>query len=403
MPAPDIELTKLVTLKDFYTLMQATRDVRFAAVQCIFEGRAVPEDVAASLTNALNSLEAVPEQDGKRILSLDGQRTISLDMDYEINETRKDIHYLELGENSFLRMLDTMHENFDAHVAEGRKCIGSRHVNCFITDRDGTVNNYCGRYRSSVQSIYNAVMLTRFAKTKTDNAVILTSAPLADIGLVDISVAPERVMYYAGSKGRECLDLEGRVRTYPIEAEKQELLERLNTRLAALLAEPEYEKFSLIGSGLQFKFGQTTVARQDISTSVPPEESKAFLATLANLVEELDPAHEHLRIEDTGLDVEIILTIDTGESGTKDFDKGDGVNFLNTEFEFEMFHGPNLICGDTGSDVPMLEAAMAMNKDTLAAFVTRNDDLARRVRGICPNALIIPEPDMLVTILGTLP
>ncbi len=403
MSAPDIAPTELVTLKDFYSLMHATRDVRFEAVQCIFENRTIPENVTVSLTNALQALESVPEKDGKRVLSLDGERAITLDMDYEINETRKDIHYLELGEDSFLRMLANMHEGFDDHVAEGIKLFDSRNINCFITDRDGTVNNYCGRYRSSVQSIYNAVMLTRFAQHKTTKAVILTSAPLADIGLVDISVNPERVMYYAGSKGRECLDLEGRVRTYPIEPHKQQLLDRLNKCLSALLAEPENEKFSLIGSGLQFKFGQTTVARQDISNSVSKEDSLTFLATLESIVSELDPDRNQLRIEDTGLDVEIILTIETGGSKAKDFDKGDGVNFLNTEFGFNMFHGPNLICGDTGSDVPMLEAAMDMNRDTITAFVTRNDDLMRRVRGICPNALIVPEPDMLVTILGTLP
>lgn len=403
MSAPENKRTELVTLKDFYSLMHATREVRMSVVKSIVSDEPLPGNAIAALSNALESLLAVPRQEEKYALSLDGSRTITLDLDYEINELRKDIHFLEKGEESFLHMLEELHTDFAHHVHQGHTLLDSKHINCFITDRDGTINNYCGRYRSSVQSIYNAVLLTRFAMNKTDNAVILTSAPLADIGLVDISVNPERVMYYAGSKGRECLDLEGRIRTYPIEPSKQEILTRLNKRLSTLLAEPSYEKFSLIGSGLQFKFGQTTVARQDISKSVGADESEAFLKKLTDIAAELDPNETELRIEDTGLDVEIILTIDTEASGTKDFDKGDGVTFLNREFEFEMFHGLNLICGDTGSDVPMLEAAMAMSKDTLGIFVTRDEALANRVRGVCPDALIVPEPDMLVTILGTLP
>ncbi|WP_147822168.1 trehalose 6-phosphate synthase [Salidesulfovibrio onnuriiensis] len=400
--AKAIQQTELVTLKDFYQLMEATREVRFEATKMISAGEAPAGDTVLSLKNALSSLEAVAQAGGKRVLSLDGSRKIELDLDYEINETRKDIFFLENGEKTFMGYLADLHPEFEEHVARGRNYLGGREINCFITDRDGTVNNYCGRYRSSIQSIYNAVLLTRFAQSSAANSVILTSAPLANIGLVDISVAPERVMYYAGSKGRECIDLEGRRRAFPVEKEKQALLDKLNAVLSGLVKMPEYEKYSLIGSGLQFKFGQTTIARQDISKSVDEQESRDFLRRLGEVVADLDPDGTNFRIEDTGLDVEIILTIESGDEGPKDFDKGDGVRFLNTEFNFGMFHGPNLICGDTGSDVPMLEAAMEMSKETKSIFVTSKDELATRVKGVCPDALIVPEPDMLVTILGTL-
>ena len=67
-----------------------------------------------------------------------------------------------------------------------------------------------------------------------------------------------------------------------------------------------------------------------------------------------------------------------------------------------MFRGPHLICGDTGSDVPMLEVALEMASETKAIYVTENDELVKRIKGVSPDALIVPEPDMLVTILGTL-
>jgi hypothetical protein len=396
----DIRQTELKTLKDFYALMGATRQVRSQAVGAILNGGEIAGGDISSLSNALASLEEVAQVDGKRVLSLDGERTIELEMDYEINELHKDIFYLEEGEETFLEMLGDLYPDFDEKVAAGRDLLKGLDLNCMVTDRDGTINNYCARYLTSIQSIYNAVFLSRFALNKVQRPVILTSAPLD--GLIQISVNPEGKIYYAASKGRECLDLEGRTRRLPISEDKQEAIDALNGRLETLLAQPDYEKFTLIGSGLQFKFGQSTVARQDIGKSIEADESEAFFKILEGMVAELDPGEKNFRIEDTGLDVEIILTIETEGEGLKDFDKGDGVKYLNDELVLDMFRGPHLICGDTGSDVPMLEAALDLTPEARAIYVTKNADLAKRVTGLTSNAHIVPEPDMLVAIMGTL-
>ncbi|MCJ2164837.1 MULTISPECIES: trehalose 6-phosphate synthase [unclassified Pseudodesulfovibrio] len=395
-----IQPVELKTLKDFYSLMAASRVVRCKAVAALLNGGTVSDDDVVSLTNVLSSLEDVPEADGRKVLSLDRDRSIGLDMDYEINETRKDLFYLEEGEDTFLDLLSDLYPDFEGQVQAGRDLLQGVDFNCFITDRDGTINNYCARYLTSIQSIYNSLFLTRFARNKARQPVILTSAPLD--GLIDISVNPEGEMYYAASKGRECLDLEGRIRRLPISEEKQAAINALNEQLVKLTGRPEYEKFTLIGSGLQFKFGQSTVARQDIGKSIPQAESEAFAKMLESLVAALDPDERNFRIEDTGLDVEIILTVETSGDGLKDFDKGDGVKFLNGELNLGMSHGPHLVCGDTGSDVPMLEAALELAPDTRAVYVTKNEDLKKRVLGLTDAALIVPEPDILVTILGTL-
>ncbi|MDD3311578.1 trehalose 6-phosphate synthase [Pseudodesulfovibrio sp.] len=395
---PDIRCRKLATLRDFYALMAETAVVRRALAADVLDGRAADPDAVQSLRNALACLEDVPVHSGRRVLALDAERTIGLDMDYEIDEARKDVFYLEEGESAFLDFLGDIHPGFDDYVAAGRELLAGLDLGCLVTDRDGTVNNYCARYLTSVQSVYNAVFLTRFARSRVKRPVILTSAPLD--GLVQISVAPEGTFFYAASKGRECLDLEGRVRRLPIPADKQRALDALNARLAELVARPVYEKFSLIGSGLQFKFGQSTVARQDIGGSVPESESLAFLDLLRGMVAEEDPEARTFRMEDTGLDVEIILTVESREEGLKDFDKGDGVRFLNDELDLGLFRGAHLVCGDTGSDVPMLEAAMEMSAQARAIYVTQKEELARRVTGVTANALIVPEPDMLVAILG---
>ena len=363
---------------------------------------AIAAEAIDPLRDALKSLEAIPRVDGASCVALDQERNIGLDLSYEINELRKDILFLEQGEEAFDGYLRDLHEGFEVQVQAGVEALQSTDITAFLTDRDGTVNNYCGRYSSSVQSIYNAVFLTRFATAAAHNSVILTSAPLDNIGLVDISVSPPNVFTYAGSKGREYFDTHGQRRVFPIEEQKQKKLDALNTELSALVKQPDYEMFSLVGSGLQFKFGQTTIARQDITRSIPREKSDAFLGMLRDLVARIDPDGVFFRIEDTGLDIEIILTVaaQEGDQGAKDFDKGDGIRFLNDDIGLGMGSGACLICGDTNSDVPMVTTSMAIAGDTYAIFVTRKDELKAKVRAACPHALFVSEPDMLVTILN---
>jgi phosphoglycolate phosphatase-like HAD superfamily hydrolase len=278
--------------------------------------------------------------------------------------------------------------------------IGDEPLRAFITDRDGTVNNYCGRYLSSVQSVYNAVFLSRFALNMAKDSVVLTSAPLEDGGLLDISVAPENLFVYAGSKGREYRDTAGNRNRYPIEEQKQQVLDAFNRRLEALVQSEEYQVFPLIGSGVQYKFGQTTVARQDISGSVANEKSEEFLRRVSAVVREVDPDERYLVIEDTGKDIEVILTISGDGGDAKDFDKGDGIRFLDRELGLGLTEGPTLICGDTDSDVPMVEAARAGSERSRAIFVTTDQDLRTRVSGVCAESLFLATPDMLVAALN---
>jgi hypothetical protein len=396
-----IEFQQIQTLKAFYDLMAQTRELRLALVKDLYAGGTVDAADIGSLKNALGSLEGIPGSGGRFQLKLDAHREIEVELDYEINELEKDILYLERGEATFVKHLEKIHTDFRKHVDAGVAMLEGKKFNAFITDRDGTINNYCGRYRSSVQSIYNAIWLTRFAEKCCENPIIITSAPLKDPGIVDVSVNPEKKIIYAASKGREFIDLTGTRRSFNVAPEKQQILDQLNEQLKALVAQPEYEKYSLIGSGLQLKFGQTTIARQDISKSIPAEESQAFTEKLTGIVAELDPEKKNFRIEDTGLDVEIILTIE-GDDGLKDFDKADSVNYLASELGLEMSRGPHLVCGDTGSDAPMIDATMAHSNETYAIFVTNDEELHDRVMGACPSAVIVPSPDMLVAILNTL-
>lgn len=392
---------RIQTLSDFINAMNETIWFRRPLVKKFVTSREVDLEMLDRLSQTQGLLEQIPNQNGNKLLQLGDSGPITLDVNYELEELKKDIWFFKNGEERFNEHLQSIHSNYIDEVAQGMDFLKGIHFLNFISDRDGTVNNYCGRYSTSIQSAYNSVFLCRYAASSVKNAVILTSAPLEGPGLIDISVNPDNIFIYAGSKGREYADKAGRKGNFPIEDDKQKMIEKLNSRLSNLVRQEAYSDFSRIGSGLQFKFGQTTIARQDINKSIDEQRSEEFLATIKELVNELDPENDYFRIEDTGLDIEIILTVKDDESGqARDFDKGDGISFLDESLQLGLKDGPNLICGDTNSDVSMVETAMKKSEQTRAIFVTEDKELKNRVRSVCPNTLFVSEPDILISILN---
>jgi hypothetical protein len=387
------------TLKEFYERMEDTRAVRLAMVEEYVTSSKVQPDKLAELARVLAELEAIPEVDGRRQLRIDAETKVEVELGYEINELKKDLVFFREGEAAFDRYLAGLHPDFERHVGDALARLRGIRFNNFVTDRDGTISNYCGRYRSSIQSAYNAIFLTRFIQRRTSHAVVVTSAPLKDPGVATVSVMPLGTFIYAASKAREFLDAEGHWRSLPIDPGQQALLDELNHRLASLVAEPKHVKYGLIGSGLQFKFGETTLARQDISKTVPAAESEAFLDLVASIVRQIDPEGKNFGIKDTGLDIEVILK---GATGDKTFDKADGLLFLNQEMKLGLERGPTLVCGDTTPDLKLVEACLSQSRDVWTMFVTRDATLTAKVHATTPQSIVVPEVDILVTVLGRL-
>ena len=413
------------TIQQFYALMQASGNARRRLAARILEGADPDPEDRQRLGSCLASLKRIPLRDGRFELSAGGQgsrrtgtlrtggrhtgnlrspdRAIHLELDYEIDELEKDLLFLERGEDALLARMEELHPGFQEELNRALDFCRGMHfpLGCLLTDRDGTVNNYCGRYLSSIQSVYNAVFLSRFARHAVRHAVILTSAPLSNGGLEDLTVSPPGSFVLAGSKGREYLNGNGQRGALAIEADKQKRLDRLNRRLTELLRDPAYEIFGLIGSGLQFKFGQTTIARQDIYGSIPEADSQTFAGVIREIIREIDPDRLYFRSEDTGKDIEIILTVE-GESGLKDFDKGDGILFLDSELTLELSRGENLICGDTASDIPMVTAAAERSPHPWTIFVTGEENLEEAIRRASNRVFFVSEPDVLVCLLNQL-
>ena len=392
---------RIATLAEFYDLMDLTAAARREAVCAALSNETPPGGAVDSLARARECLSRRPGEGARRRLLVEEGLGVEADLAYEFDELEKDLIYLRDGEEALLAHLAAIHPGFAAETEALADFLAGHGPDgpwrTVLTDRDGTVNNYCGRYRSSVQPAYNAVFLCRFAAQNARDALILTSAPLRGPGLIDVSVMPMGHFHLAASKGRECLDRQGKRHAKAVPARQQTLLDMLARDVRNLLKKTANAKFGLIGSGFQVKYGQLTVARQDVTRSVPESESEAFLAEVEKLTRALDPKGRDLVIEDTGLDVEIILTV---EGTGQDFDKGEAARFLDRELGLGFAEGPVLVCGDTSSDLPMIRAVAELSPAPAAVLVTKNPDLAARLPEACGTGFVVSEPDVLVTALA---
>lgn len=391
----------IIYLADFYAEMRLLRETRFKILQDLqTSDQSVKPYHFKELQKIKTRLESIVKDRGLFSLKTNQEGAIAIELDYELSELQKDEIFLKDGEKGLFKYLQNIHPDFNNEVDKGVKFLENQEFMHFITDRDGTVSNYCGRYQSSIQSIHNAVFLSSLTKKIEGKSIIITSAPLYNIGLKDISIFLEEDFVLAGSKGRELTDEKGLKFEYPIEKYQQEKLNELNNAIENLLSKAEYSSFRYIGSGLQYKFGQTTLARQDKNESIPEDQSLNLKHEIEKLLKKLDPDSSFFRLEDTGKDLEIMLTVDSeDDQGKKDFDKGHGLHFITEQLNMKIENQKLLICGDTSSDLPMLKAANDMGANASSIFVTTDNDLKREVKKLCQDSFIVSSPDVLVTAL----
>ena len=316
---------------------------------------------------------------------------MALSLIYVLEELKNDIFFLEKNYASFLRHLERKNKNMITQSRKALKKLSGISFNSFITDRDGTINNYCARYLSSVQSAYNSIFISKFSKSLTKHSIIITSAPLE--GILEMSVDPPQTFIYAGSKGREFMREDSTLEKKKMSSSEEKIMQRLSEKISRLLSEKEFQDHLYIGSGLQKKFGQLTIARQDITGSIPKKDSLSLLEKIQRIVKEIDPKDSMLAIEDTGLDIEIIL-----KRGERAFDKGDGVKYIAKSLKIDLSKGTNLVCGDTSSDIALAKKVKEINPATIIIFVTRKDSLKKKVRSFAKDAIFVDNPDTLITI-----
>ncbi|MFW6283667.1 MAG: hypothetical protein ACOC1P_06485 [Minisyncoccales bacterium] len=379
---------KPLDINEFYKIIYKSRDSRKRILKNILSGKKPLEKDIFVLEDSLNKLKNIKKEKKGFILIYKEDKIISK-LKYEIEELEKDLIYLKKGEKKLLNYLSELNKNFQKETDSGIKYLEKKSFDTFITDRDGTINNYSERYLSSVQSVYNAVFLSRFISEISNPPIIITSGPLNEFN--KINIMPHKNIIYAGSKGREVYFNK---KTFRLELSKKEkkLFSELIKLFEALSKKPEYSKFFLKGSGFQKKLGELSISRQDFLNSIPEKESEDFLDLIKEIVHNVDK-EGLLSVSDTGLDIEITLKKNSGE-----FNKSHGLNFVLKKTG--IIPGKTLVCGDTFSDIKLLESISKKTKNFDVIFCTLDKKLKSQIKKIKKDALFVSNPDVLITILN---
>lgn len=388
----------ILTLSDFYKSMRFLKETRQSIMSTVKEEESINTKDLKALEEIKQKLEGIPKKGKFFELKTEQNEVITLELDYELSELKKDEIFLKYGHDALEEYLAKIHKNYNQDIQEGLDFLKPYNFKHFVTDRDGTISNYCGRYQSSIQPVYNAICLSKLREVIEGKAIILTSAPLFEIGLADVSIQPKDEYILAGSKGREML-MDNKKYTYPIPDEQQEKLDILNHAIEELLLSKKYASFKFIGSGLQYKFGQTTLARQDKNNSISKEKSLQLKTEIESLLQELDPEKSFFSLEDTGKDLEIMLNVNSHVEKLEEFDKGHGLKFIVKHLGEALENETVLVCGDTHSDIPLITSAQDLGANVISIFVTDDEGLKRNVRAVCNSSFFVSSPDVLVYML----
>uniref|UniRef100_A0A915L807 alpha,alpha-trehalose-phosphate synthase (UDP-forming) n=1 Tax=Romanomermis culicivorax TaxID=13658 RepID=A0A915L807_ROMCU len=394
-----VQFTNLKTLKDFHSLFAQLRNVRRLIVQRVLNGQPLRPHFAISLRNVRQSLEqsldpqtrlltlAASDAAGAKMSAVydvqDELRQLDIDLDFLNYVQSDDYNNLEL----FLQDLSKYHpsgvEEFAKELEDVLTLISKGdHFDYFFSDRDGTLRSYTCTYASSVQGAYSGVIQATFAHRCTQYAAIVTSAPLQNIGILDVLVVPDGYYCYGASGGREWyVKASKKFKDTSISDADLQILEVLADRIALLLQKPEFRQFAWIGSGLQRHYGHVTVTRQDVYHSIDQDISDKLFMAVCQLVNEMDPSGDRLHFSDTETDIKIHLK---AKLSGKTFTKGHGIQLFAEKMKLDLSRGNILVCGDSETDLPMLQEALLINpQNVYTVFVTKNEELRAKVIDLC--------------------
>ena len=226
-----------------------------------------------------------------------------------------------------------------------------------------------------------------------------SDAPLTGPGIVDRVTMPSHTFAYAGSLGRQWQDAEGNQGQAPLSPEKAALLDAINERLAALMADPAWLAFTYVGAGLQFRRGETVITRQDHANSIDEDASLALLEHVHDVIDAVDPERQHFRVDDDGHDITVTPTAAKRDLWN-DFSPAEGLRHLDTALGLNLGQGPHLVCCAGPQGVALLAAMAQWSTDLRAILVTDRDDLTQRATALCPRTNVVRHPDTVAAILS---
>lgn len=384
--------------EDLSALLADTARQRRQAASAILAGRPIPAACVASLAKARDVLDDAVDRDGLTDLLLGEDQSLHLNLSEETTQLENDVLYLEEGREALFKHLAKHRHGFRDAVRRALRELAPVSVRLLLCQA-GALLRAPGQCRATaVQPAWNAVALGRFAAARAESAVLWSAAPLSGPGLADACTLPRQAFALAASMGRQIVDATGREHACPLPLDQAARLESFNARLAMLLADPDWLAFAYIGSGLQFRRGETVVARQDCRVSVDEEASLALLEHIHNIVDAVDPEREHFRVEDDGHDVRISPT--AGGQPGQDFSPHEGLDLVASALSLDLNQGPHLLCCGGASGLELLEALSAHTTAVRCLFVTDREDHGRKARELCPQTAVVEHPDIAAAVFS---
>ncbi|GMT14971.1 hypothetical protein PFISCL1PPCAC_6268, partial [Pristionchus fissidentatus] len=403
-----IKKEKIETIDDFFSLMIRTRHIRRQIVERVLEGVPIRQHFCISLANARDSLlSSTSSPNTLRVRAPKSTDIATFDIQNEISELERDLSFIEYVESDdpdnieqFVESLSKGMEFFEEQVDKATALLTKAdHFYYFFTDRDGTLKSYSCAYSASIQPAYSGVIQAQFARRCAQTCAILTTAPMMNMGILDVGTIPEGYYYYGASGGREWyVSPSIKFRDASIEALEQTMLDELFNGLSALVEEEEFHVFSWIGSGLQKHYGHLTIAHQDVHCSIAAEKGSKLKKKVEEIVRRIDVKGDKLVVVHSDRETKVMLKTNAGQL----FDKGNGLRMLCTNLNIDLKEGNILVCGDSSTDLPMLEECLARNSTgVFTIWVTQDESLQEKVRALCrqfsnPNFVFVNSPEVLL-------
>ncbi|VDM65477.1 unnamed protein product, partial [Strongylus vulgaris] len=193
---------------------------------------------------------------------------------------------------------------------------------------------------------------------------------------------PPGYYYYGASAGREWfIDPTNKFKDTSIPEKHLAMLDDVFEQVSHLLERQEYRVFTWVGSGLQKHYGHLTIAHQDIYNSVSQTLSDQIFEEINRIVILVDPEGSVLDVIRSNLDIKVMLK-DKGAG--QYFNKGHGIKMLCEKMKCDLKEGNILVCGDSATDLPMLEECLRQNPSGVyTIWVTSNPNLQKQVRDLC--------------------
>ncbi|ETN83455.1 trehalose-6-phosphate synthase domain protein [Necator americanus] len=408
-------------LADFYMLMAQTAQIRRQIVEVVLKGMPIRPHFALSLENAKNSLENSCVSDTNRLVlettshaeDADGANThATFDITDELTELQKDLAFLSFIQSDeinnveqFIDTLGSFHPSgptaFAAEVEKAASLLSQGdHFHYVFTDRDGTLKSYSCSYPTSVQPAYSAVIQAQFARRCAQFCAIVTTAPLVHIGILNMSTMPEGYYAYGASAGREWyFNPAMQFKDDSVSDADLMLLNKAFDKVEDLLENPEFRNFTWIGSGLQKHYGHITIAKQDVNNSIPHRKSSLLLDEVTKIVNEVDPSGAILTIRENEYDIKIFTK---AKLSGRIFNKGHGVRLIERKMGMQLQDGNVLVCGDSETDLPMLEECLSVAPPNVyTIWVTKDEALQAKVTQTCAqfhnnNVTFVSCPEVLL-------